>query len=217
MPKSKLISRAQFFKTVALGAAATVVVCSGAGYAASLSPKIEFPETNHKGVSPMSKKVLVAYASKAGSTAEVAEAIAETLSKKGLEVDVRQVKNVKDLGQYDAAVIGSCIRIGNWLPVAVNFVKQNRATLSQMPLAYFMVSGELRDNSPETLKTVSAYLDSVRAILEPGSAGIFGGKSDFSKLSFIDRTIVKMIGTPEGDWRNWEQIRAWAESALAGL
>jgi menaquinone-dependent protoporphyrinogen IX oxidase len=56
---------------------------------------------------------------------------------------------------------------------------------------------------------VLAYLDSVRTMLEPVAIGMFAGKLDYSKLSFLDRIIAKKV-MPEGDWRNWETIRDWA-------
>ena len=160
------------------------------------------------------QKILVAYASKAGSTAEVAQAIGETLSAQGATVDVLQVKHVKDLSAYTAVIIGSAIRMGQWLPEAVNLVKAQQAELRQRPTAFFLVSGFLKDNTPEMTQKVGTFLDPVRAIFEPASIGMFAGKMDYSKLSFLDRTIAKAVGSVEGDWRNWDTIRAWAAQAL---
>ncbi len=157
-------------------------------------------------------KILVTYATRAGSTVEVAQTIANTLGATGATVDVRPVKNVKDIKGYDAVVVGSAIRMGAWLPEAVQFVKNNQAALAGLPTAYFLVSGFLKDDTPEMRKTVGAYLDPVRQILEPKSIGLFAGKMDWSKLNFIDRTLAKAMGEKEGDWRNWETIKNWAES-----
>lgn len=160
------------------------------------------------------RKILVAYASKAGSTSEVAQAIGETLRAQGANVDVLQIKHVKDVSAYQAVILGSAIRVGQWLPEAVNFVKTHQAELRQRPTAYFLVSGTLKENTPEVTEKVSAALTPVRALLEPTSMGLFAGKMDFSKLSFLDRTIAKAVGSVEGDWRNWDAIRAWAAQAL---
>jgi menaquinone-dependent protoporphyrinogen oxidase len=159
-------------------------------------------------------KILVTYATRAGSTAQVAEAIAQTLGAAGTAVDVRPIKNVTHLEGYDAVVIGSAIRMGQWLPEAVEFVKNNQPVLVNLPTAYFLVSGFLRHDTPEMHKTVEAYLDPVRKILEPKSIGMFAGKMDYCRLSFLDRTLAKMMKEEEGDWRNWDAIGGWARDLL---
>jgi menaquinone-dependent protoporphyrinogen oxidase len=159
-------------------------------------------------------KFLVTYATRAGSTVEVATHVGEVLSEAGAIVEVRPIKDVQEVKSYDAVVIGSAIRMGHWLPEAVAFVKANRDTLSHIPTAYFLVSGLLREDTPEMRKTVLAYLDPVRAILEPTSIGLFAGKMDYSKLSWLDRIIAKKVMS-EGDGRNWDAIQGWACELLA--
>jgi menaquinone-dependent protoporphyrinogen oxidase len=158
----------------------------------------------------MMNKILVTYATRAGSTVEVAATVAEELRAEGATVDVLPIKIVRDVNGYDAVVVGSAIRMGQWLPEAVQFVKTHRSTLAGIPTAYFLVSGFLREDTPEMRQKVLAFLDPVREILEPISIGLFAGKIDFSKLSWLDRTIAKAVGSPEGDWRDWEAIRNWA-------
>jgi menaquinone-dependent protoporphyrinogen oxidase len=162
----------------------------------------------------MTGKVLVAYATKAGSTTEVAQAIAEVLRNQGNTVDVAPVKEVKDLSPYRAVIAGSAIRMGSWLPEAVDFVAKNQAALAKVPTAFFLVSGYLKDDTPEMRAKVSAFLDPVRAMVKPGKEGMFAGKMDYSKITFLDRLIAKMVKSVEGDWRNWDQIRAWAADAI---
>jgi menaquinone-dependent protoporphyrinogen oxidase len=158
----------------------------------------------------MMNKILVTYATRAGSTVEVAATVAEALSAEGATVDILPIKAARDVKGYDAVVVGSAIRMGQWLPEAVQFVKTNRSTLAGMPTAYFLVSGFLREDTPEMRQKVLAFLDPVRKILEPKSIGLFAGKIDYSKLSWLDRTIARAVGSPEGDWRDWEAIRSWA-------
>ncbi len=83
------------------------------------------------------KKILVAYASRYGSTAEVAQAIGAQLSQRGATVDVCSVADVRDLASYDAVVVGSAIRMGQWLGAATKFVEANQAALRQVPVAFF--------------------------------------------------------------------------------
>ena len=155
-------------------------------------------------------KILVTYATRAGSTFEVASCVAEVLRAAGTTVDVKYVRAVHELGGYDAVIIGSAIRMGQWLPEAVEFVKANRQTLSHIPTAYFLVSGFLRADTPEMRQRALAYLDPVRTILEPSSIGLFAGKMDYSKLDWPDRSIAEAVSSSQGDWRNWEAIRSWA-------
>lgn len=159
----------------------------------------------------MSKKILVTYASKAGSTAEVANAISQTLGAQGNQVDAIPVRKVATLEGYDQIVLGSAIRASHWLPEALNFLKKNQAVLSQKPVSFFTVCLTLSDDTPENRKLVEAYLTPVRTILEPISMGFFAGKMDPSKLNFIERMIIKAIKAPSGDFRNWEAIEAWAK------
>ena len=158
------------------------------------------------------RKILIAYATRGGSTAEVAEVVAEVLGATGASVDVAPVKNVQDLSGYDAVVIGSAIRMGQWLPEAVDFVQTNRVNLSHIPTAYFVVSAFLRNDTPTMRQEVRSYLDPVCQLLEPVSIGLFAGKMDYRRLSCVDRMLAKVMKQREGDWRNWEAIESWARA-----
>jgi menaquinone-dependent protoporphyrinogen oxidase len=157
-------------------------------------------------------KILVAYATRAGSTFEVAARVAEVLRAAGAAVDVKPVTAVHELNNYEAVVVGSAIRMGRWLPEAVEFVKTNRETLSRIPTAYFLVSGLLRNDTPEMRREVLAFLDPVRALLEPVSIGLFAGKLDYSTIDGLDRSIAEAVSSAEGDWRDWEAIGEWAHN-----
>lgn len=158
----------------------------------------------------MNQKVLVAYASKAGSTAEVAQVIAQELTKRGYMVDLRQAKEVSDLSDYQAVVLGSAVRFSQWLPDALKFVEQNRATLVQMPTAFFAVH-LLNAGSDETSRKMRlACLDSARKLVVPTAEAFFMGVGDPKKVSFIEGLIGKMVKSPEGDFRDWDAIRSWA-------
>ena len=165
----------------------------------------------------MSDKILVAYASKCGSTGEVAEAIGQALCEAGAAVDVRLAQNVTDVSPYRAVIVGSAIRVGRWLPDAIKFVETHQEALSQVPVAYFLTCMTLEDDTEENRRTVAAYLDPVREIVQPVDVGLFAGSMDPSKLSFVFRLMMKAMGTPEGDYRDWEAIRAWADGLRPAL
>ncbi len=209
-PTPKL-SRREFLKLAGVTLAASALACSGLGYLAAQTPEIEFIETTIGDQNTMNRKILIAYASRAGSTGEVAQAIGQALGSNGARVDVHQIRDTPGVSGYDAVVIGSAIRMGRWLPEAIDFIKAHRDTLGRVPTAFFTVCMTLHEDTEENRRTVEAYLDPARAILEPVSNGLFAGKIDLDKLSLFDRLIVKVGKVPVGDFRNWDAIRAWAE------
>jgi menaquinone-dependent protoporphyrinogen oxidase len=170
------------------------------------------------GETTMSNTILVAYASQTGSTAGVAEAIGKTLSESGAAVEVRPMKGVQDLAPYQAVVAGSAIHGGQWLPEAMQFVQTHQATLARKPFAAFLVCMTLAMPGADKYREhVATWLEPVRALVRPVSEGLFAGALDISKVpSFGDRLKFRLsviFGVwSEGDHRDWNAIRAWAES-----
>jgi len=165
----------------------------------------------------MNEKILVVYTSQTGSTAGVAEAIGKTLAQNGTQVDVRPMSDVKDLTPYRAVVAGSSIRGQKWLPEAMQFVQTHRMILKTKPFAAFMVCITLAMKGGERYREgIAAWLEPVRVLVKPVSEGMFAGGLDFSKLPFSDglrmRVPVLLGLFPQGDHRDWDAIRAWAES-----
>jgi menaquinone-dependent protoporphyrinogen oxidase len=162
----------------------------------------------------MNDKVLVAYASKCGSTGEVAEAIARELVARGKAVDVRLAQNVSSLNGYQAVIVGSAIRMGNWLPEAVKFVETHQQVLRQLPTAFFTVHMMNLGDDETSRKNRLAYLDPVRKIMTPQQKVFFAGKMDLARLSFLDRFIAKAVKAADADLRDWQAIRGWAKQIL---
>ena len=158
----------------------------------------------------MKPHILLAYATRAGSTEAVAQAIAQEITAAGAAVDVQVAKQVKDLSPYQAVIVGSAIRAGNWLGEAKKFVETHQAALHTLPVAFFTVCLTLHEDTPEHRAEVMAYMDPICEMVQPVSKEAFAGVMDFSKLSFPVRTLVKSMKSPEGDFRNWDAIRAWA-------
>jgi menaquinone-dependent protoporphyrinogen oxidase len=166
----------------------------------------------------MSNKILIAYASRSGSTMEIAEAIGKTLRENRTQVDVIPMQGVKDLASYKAVIVGSPIRKSKWLPEAVQFVRTHQETLRHKPLAMFTVCITLAmSNSEQYRSAVAGWTAPVRALIRPLSEGLFAGMLDFNKLPFSFDTL-KLRATvaagifPRGDHRDWNAVRAWAES-----
>jgi len=166
----------------------------------------------------MNNKILVTYASRAGSTAEIAEAIGKTLRQAGARVDVLAIKDVKDLSPYRAVIVGSPIRKSKWLPEAMQFVQAHRSELAKKPFATFTVSITLAMSSGDGYRqAVSGWIAPVRALVRPRSEGLFPGVLDFTKLPVtLDtlklRLVVALGIFPKDDRRDWNVVRAWAES-----
>jgi menaquinone-dependent protoporphyrinogen oxidase len=159
----------------------------------------------------MDDKILVAFASKSGTTVDVAQMIGKSLSGKGANVDVRPVKSVTSLDGYRAVVIGSGIRFSQWLPEAAEFVKNNQARLREIPTVFFTVHMLNIDDGETSRNKRAAYTEPVRKIVTPKAQVLFAGRLDFSKLSLIEVLMSKALKAREQDLRDWSKIRAWAE------
>jgi len=165
----------------------------------------------------MSNKILVTYASRTGSTIGVAEAIGKTLSESGAQVDILPMQEVKDLSPYSAVVAGSAIQDRQWLPEAVQFVQTHRTALNQKPFAMFAVCMTLAMKNGENYRPqISEWLAPVRRLVRPVSESIFAGALDIRKIpSFGDRLKFRLSvlfgAWSEGDHRDWNAIREWAD------
>ncbi len=213
------ISRRDFL-LLSAGALCASILCSGPAGASNGLSGSESIESSRQKDSEVADKVLIAYASRCGSTGGVAEAAGQTLRGVGASVDVRLIKDVNDLGPYRSVIVGSAIRAGRWLPEAVDFVKRHHDRLGRVPTAYFVVCLTMKDDTPENRSKVLAYLDPVRKEapqMQPANTGLFAGAVDFSKLSFVYKSMLKAKGAPEGDFRNWAAVRTWAADVAPAL
>ena len=158
-------------------------------------------------------KVLLAVASKYGSTREVAQAIAEELQAANLEVDLREPAEVTNLDGYNAVVMGSAIYIGRWLESARDLAQDQAPGLASRPTWLFS-SGPIGGKPlPDEAVDVSAIVDATRT----REHRLFGGKLDRQRLSFVERALTLALRAPEGDFRDWNEIRAWARHIAASL
>jgi menaquinone-dependent protoporphyrinogen oxidase len=160
-------------------------------------------------------QVLVAYASKHGATQGIAEAIAEQLRARGLTTGAVPAAADTDLDAVDAVVLGSAIYAGHWRDEAVDFARAHKDVLAALPVWLFS-SGPLGDDVEDEEKQPK-QLEELERDLQPNDHKVFFGALDPSKLGFGERMIVKAVKAPEGDFRDWDAIRAWADQIAAAL
>jgi menaquinone-dependent protoporphyrinogen oxidase len=158
----------------------------------------------------MSARILVAYATKHGSTQEVAEAIAETLRSHELDVNVRSAKEVRDVCGYAAVVVGGSLYTGKWHRDALSFLRRHARALADEPVAVFAMGPQTLDESDVvgSRKQLDASLAKVPAVI-PSTIAIFGGVVDPAKLRFPFNRM------PASDARDWDAIRRWGRDLAA--
>jgi len=162
-------------------------------------------------------KVLVSAASKHEATAEIAKelckALADALSEHAIgdvdeSVEMRPVEQVSSVESYDAVVLGSAVYAGHWLKPARELAERHARALCEKPVWLFS-SGPIGDPPKPEEDPVD-----VAEIMETTGARehqVFSGKLDKSTLGFAEKALVLALRTPEGDFRDWEAIRQWAE------
>lgn len=160
-------------------------------------------------------KLLVTYASKYGSTAEIAEVIGKELSKRNCEVEVKSVEQVGNLDGYDGFIIGSALYAGGWLKAAAEFLRSNLPLLASRPVWLFS-SGPTGEGDPnEIVGSGWTFPEDLTALVEtikPRDVILFHGKIDLDKLSFGEKMIIKSVKATVGDYRDWLVIRTWAST-----
>jgi menaquinone-dependent protoporphyrinogen oxidase len=174
-------------------------------------------------------KVLVAYGTKYGSTAEVAERIARVVRSNNVDVTVRKLGGKPDVPVegFDLVVVGSAIIAGSWTPEALKFLEVSRGGLAGKSVALFACCGDVvmkRSSFEDCRNKYLVEVASEKGISRPLSLGLFGGVLDFERYGFLVKAILhgaKKSIEAQGvdlskpyDFRNWEEIDDWAASLL---
>ncbi len=155
-------------------------------------------------------KVLVAYATRMGSTREIASVIGQVLTDAGLEVDVQPCSRAQDANGYSAVIIGSALYLGRWDKTATGYLRRQAWALSELPTWLFQ-TGPCGDGDitaqVKTPRSIKKLVDQIG--LE--SPRTFGGKLDRTRAT---GPLSRWMATGEfgGDFRDWSQIRSWATS-----
>jgi menaquinone-dependent protoporphyrinogen oxidase len=160
-------------------------------------------------------KVLVAVASKHGATQGIAQAIAERLNELGHDAEVRSAEDVREIGDVRALVLGSAVYAGSWMKQAMDFAERNADAFSNVPVWLFSsgpLGTEVKDEEEQPRQ-----LGDLTRMLQPNEHRVFFGALDKSKLGFAERMMVKAVKAPEGDFRDWDAIRDWADGIALEL
>ncbi len=195
----------------------------------------------------MSKKILVAYATHAGSTGDVAQAIGAQVAKSDILVDVLPLDQVKAIDSYDGVVLGGPMIMG-WHRGALGFLKKHRNAFRKIPLAVFVTAMSLTQTGETSVNGVPVYVDEnlpklpvregklnlreryarvsnyaqpiLRATqpIKPMSIAFFGGRLEYGRLKWWAVLFAMLIiQAPAGDRRNWRAIRAWGADMAAAF
>jgi menaquinone-dependent protoporphyrinogen oxidase len=167
----------------------------------------------------MDKKILVAYATKYGSTAGIAQKIGEVLTNSGWDTDVLPVDRVRTPDLYAAVVLGSAVYIGKWRKEAAKFLEVNEKMLMERPVWLFSSGPAGEGEAVELMKgwRFPADLQPIADRIQPRDITIFHGSVNVEKMNFLEKWMLNNVKSPVGDFRDWEAITAWATSISEAL
>ena len=152
--------------------------------------------------------ILISAASRYGATAELAEVLAGHLRTHGHEVSLLAPDDVDDLDEVDAVVLASGVYVGRWLRPARALIKRMAADLRERPV-WLLSSGPVGDSAdpaPEPLD-IHRLMDRTQA----RSHVVLPGRLDRESLHMRDRAVVAALRVPDGDFRDWDAVRAFAD------
>lgn len=162
-------------------------------------------------------RILVAYATKSGSTAEIAQVLGEELGRMGLETEVRSVDAVGDLRGFDVIILGSAVYNGKWRKEALRFGSQHAVEFRQKRVWLFEsgpTDTSADEGKAEPAKAAAKLAEQVGARQHV----IFGGKFGPEQVGeFTRRMIAQSDKSPYGDFRNFDRVRGWARAIGADL
>lgn len=171
----------------------------------------------------MSKKVLIAYTTRYGSTREVAEAIAATLQENGLQIELQPMRKVQVIENVQAVILGAPIYIGNLQKDFGQFLNRHQQVLTGLPVGVFAL-GPISEDEKEWAETRTQLEKTLEKYpwFKPAAVELFGGKYDPAKLRFPDNLLLKFPASPlhdlpARDVRNWDAIQDWAKQFAAAL
>jgi menaquinone-dependent protoporphyrinogen oxidase len=209
-PHHPKISRRRFLRIGCLSTAAVGMTLCGIMAATPEPPPVVLSATAF-GDKQMNHRVLIAYATYAGSTQEVAVEIGKVLGERGFAVDVIPVVENPPVGDYQFVLIGSAVHGSHWLSEAIDFVETNQTALNRVPVAFFSVclSG-LAKNEASLAPARDTIFGPLRTFVTPMVEVLFAGKVDRRGVALgLPDWLARFF--PTLDFRDWDKIRGWAQ------
>jgi menaquinone-dependent protoporphyrinogen oxidase len=160
-------------------------------------------------------RILVTAASKHGATMEMASAIGRALTDAGLEVEVKPMHDLFGVAGWNAVVLGSAVYMGRWLPEATEFVERHSVELQARPVWLFS-SGPVGSPDPKPEGDPTGIGELVATVGARGHR-TFAGRLDRGQLGIGEKLVVSAVRAPDGDFRDWEALAAWAREIAIGL
>jgi menaquinone-dependent protoporphyrinogen oxidase len=157
-------------------------------------------------------RILVAYASRYGSTQEIAQRIAAAIRTHGWQVDVRSVDEISTLDSYEAVVLGSGVYDGSWTPEATDITRRHSKVLLQKPVWLFSV-GTFGDRHPiigSLMKKEPREIDEIEHAIHPRDYRVFAGVIELDRWPAWGKLVFRALGGHDGDNRDWADIEEWA-------
>ena len=158
-------------------------------------------------------RVLVAFGSRMGGTAGIAERVAETLRDRGLEVTVLRARQVRSPDGYDAALVGSAIYAGQWRGEAVRLLRRMARARVHLPLWLFH-SGPLEVEDVPQAQALPDEVGRLAEALHACEAVTFGGRLPEHPTGFVARLMARKRA---GDWRDFDRVADWANGVADSL
>lgn len=170
-------------------------------------------------MSPTGNRVLVAYASKQGSTRGVAERVASVLRARGHEVELKPADQVGDLSGWRAVVLGSPVYDGSWLPEASELARKNLDRLGSVPLWLFSVGsfGDEHRVVGRLMKKEPREMAHFLWALRPRDYRVFAGVIAADGWPLYGKLLLRLFGGHSGDNRDWRSIEGWAATIADAL
>ncbi|OPX72542.1 MAG: protoporphyrinogen oxidase [Methanoregulaceae archaeon PtaU1.Bin059] len=158
----------------------------------------------------MPQRILVAYASKRGSTAEIARAVAGELERQGIGTEVMEMDSVVSLEPYDGLVIGAPVYTGKLFGDVASFVRRHADKIGRIPVAAFLAGiAPVYPKAGDPMQVIGLMTAALQPVT-PVAVTMFAGKLDPSGQSFAERSLTKLLKVPVGDFRDWNAIAAWS-------
>uniref|UniRef100_A0AAU3I9Y6 Flavodoxin domain-containing protein n=1 Tax=Streptomyces sp. NBC_01393 TaxID=2903851 RepID=A0AAU3I9Y6_9ACTN len=162
----------------------------------------------------MTDTVLVTYGTTNGSTAQIAEAVADVLRKDGLTVESRPARSVTNVAPYGAVVVGGALYAGRWHKDARRFVRRHRVELAERPV-WFFSSGPLDASAADRDIPPVRRVQRTMARLDVREHVTFGGRLEEGAKGRMAGMILR--AGKGGDFRDFDGIEAWAHGIAEAL